>query len=304
MRSHLRSLFTAALIAASVLAFTIGVLGPLLPPFVGAPDLERRVVLNHASRPTVRLQNKEGGITVRADAGRHIRTDIRIRGFERTEGVRDRAEAHLAEMVNVRDAGGVLEVVTEPKACPDGVAFRVDVDVRVPAGTDLEIENSNGNVRVLRGCGSVAVYGRNSDIEIVEPRGKVAVNSTNGRIKVVGASQDTDLETINGSVTARMRGGSLRARTINGGVTAWILHPGVRYCELTTQNGGITLLLNKDCSAFVEAQTERGSVISEVPLDTSHGVRRARHVEGNIGRGSMYISIDTLNGNVRIARSE
>jgi hypothetical protein len=304
MKSLIRSVLTAFLVAASTLAFTIGVLGSVLPPFVGLPDLDRVQTLTWPVRPLLRIDSNQGAVTVRTGGHAHIAARVHIRGYRRGGTAPGDLDRYVAGLVQVRETARELRVITEPEERPDSLEVQVDLSLAVPPGTDIEVDSANGNVWVLGNCGKVKVQGRNTDIEIDQPRGTVLASSTNGRIRVVGATEDTRLETVNGNIYAHMQGGALNASTINGAIVARVLQPELRYCELTAQNGGITLVLSRTCSAFIAAKTDRGVVQCDVPLDTSHGVRRRKHIEGNIGSGRMYISMDTLNGNVRIARSQ
>lgn len=302
MTRTLRSVFSAILIAGSILAFTMGVVAPALPTYVGRPDVERTIKVDWPAKPLLRLTNSSGMVYVTTGSKDKIQGEVDILGYERVDGSVRCGQKYLDDMVCVKEEGAVLRIVAEPKDRPDNLDVMVDFRLEVPEGTHLEIESLNGNVWVARNCGDVTIRGRNTDIEITSPRGDVVANSTNGRIRVVDASRDTTLETVNGNVYAHMNGGSLQASTMNGTVVARVLGPEVRFAQLTSQNGDITLVLNKVCSAFVEARTERGAVESDIPVDSSHGVCKSRHLEGNIGRGQMYLSMDTLNGNVRIRK--
>lgn len=287
-----------------MLAFSIGVLSPVLPPYVGAPEVDRHLRLQWPAKPVVRIENNEGAVTVMASERKDIAAEVRILGYERRSGALKDSDAYLATLMRVQEAGEALRVTAEPEERPEGVELLVDLHVAVPSGTNIEIFSSSGNVWVTEGCGSVTVHGRNTDIEIDGPRGDVVANSTNGRIRLVGAANDANVETVNGNVYAHMKGGSLQASTMNGAIVARVLGPEVRYCQLNAQNGGITLVLNSECAAFVEAKTGRGIIRSDFPVDTTHGVHHSRHLEGHIGPGRMYLSMETLNGNVWIARSK
>jgi hypothetical protein len=303
VKTPFRGILTAALIAASVLAFSIGVLSPVVPPYVGKPDVERQLHLKWPAKPILRLKNNQGAITVIPGNGKEIVADVRVRGYQRSEDNSDRCYKYLSNLMHVQDTGGMLQVVAEPDERPDDLELLVDITLAVPKDTDLEIKSNSGNIWVGSGCRNVNIRGRNTDIEIDNASGNVLANSTNGRIRVLGAQRDVNVETINGNVYAHMRGGSLQASTMNGAIVTRVLGPDVRYCQLTAQNGGITLVLNNECTAFVEAKTERGLIRSDFSVDTSHGVSHSRHLEGNIGSGRMYLSMETLNGNVTISRS-
>ena len=53
-----------------------------------------------------------------------------------------------------------------------------------------------------------------------------------------------------------------------------------------------------------EAQTTRGTVISDVEVDTTDGVLQRRRLAGRVGgdEPTAQLKMDTSNGNIRIAR--
>jgi DUF4097 and DUF4098 domain-containing protein YvlB len=99
-----------------------------------------------------------------------------------------------------------------------------------------------------------------------------------------------------------MTGGPLLAATTNGAIVARALNPGVTECTLSSQNGGITLVMDEGCSAAVEARTDRGSIRSDFPVDSTSGCSKRRHLQGTIGSGHTKVKMDTLNGNIWIAK--
>ena len=139
---------------------------------------------------------------------------------------------------------------------------------------------------------------------MVEPAGSVLAESTNGRIRVMDAPQGATIRTVNGNVYAHMLGGRLKAATTNGAIVAHVLKPEVGACDLTSQNGGITLVMAEQCSARVDAVTGRGVVKSDFLVDSSSGVQQRKQLRGIIGRGDTMLRMDTLNGNIWITRSE
>jgi DUF4097 and DUF4098 domain-containing protein YvlB len=199
-------------------------------------------------------------------------------------------------------------VTTEPRQRPDGFDIHVYYEIAVPAGTDVDIASNNGNMWVDGGCRNVSVKGRNADIEIKRPTGLVVAESINGRIRVIDAPEGGRIHTENGNVYADVRGGRLDAATTNGIIYAELLEPvedgaPLEGAKLTSQNGGVTLLMKEGLSASIAARTERGTVVSYIPIDTSGGIQQRRVLEGEIGSGGARIELDTLNGNIRIARS-
>lgn len=302
MKALLRSILTASLIAAGVLCFTVGSLSSQMPRVVARPSVRETRDLKLPAAKLLCLTNENGSVQVYARAADDIALQAAIKAYKRSGADLATVQEYVASLIHVEADGASLHVVTEPEERPDTVDLRVDYLIMVPEGTNLHIEGSNGNVWISKGCGKVCVQGRNTDIEIAEPRGEVLAMSTNGRIRVLDAPQDTTIKTVNGNVYAHMIGGSLHAATTNGAIVARVLDPSVQECTLNSENGGITVVMEARCSANVNATTDRGVITSDFETDSSLGVRKRRHLKGMIGEGHTKLQMNTLNGNIWIAK--
>lgn len=303
MKVYVRSLLTALVVAVMVMTFAVGVVAPRMPRVVGPPaDRQTR----HFVRPNadlVRVQNADGSVQVRTHQRATVECLVEIRAYGLTAAADATAEAYVDSLIEVSASDGVLEIETEPGERPDDIDVIAEYSLLVPVGTNVDIRSANGNVWISKGCGEVSIQGRSTDIEIVQAQGKVIAESTNGRIRVMDVAGDTDLETVNGNVYAHMLGGVLRAQTTNGAIIAHVIRPDVKSCSLATRNGGITLVLWDGCSAQVDAHTAQGVVKSDFVVAGTQGQKRRRRLSGIIGEGRTQLTMDTLNGNIWIARS-
>jgi DUF4097 and DUF4098 domain-containing protein YvlB len=292
----------AALIAAVVQGFSIGVLAPRLPRVVGPPDVVKTKTYRISGAPLFRLTNADGAVVVETHAAPDINILARVKAYTREADRVHDASAYVDNAVVVNVTPEAISVVTEPDERPDYLELRVDYSIVLPEGTDVVVEGSNGNVRIARGCGAVTVVGGNTDIDINRPSGNVVARSTNGRIRLWDASASATLETVNGNVYTHMRGGSLWASTTNGAIVARLLRPDVIQCTLSSLNGGITLTLANGCSVRMDASTERGMVRSDLPIQYTEGGNRRRHLRGDIGDGMTKVSMETINGSIWIMK--
>jgi DUF4097 and DUF4098 domain-containing protein YvlB len=147
---------------------------------------------------------------------------------------------------------------------------RLDVsmhyEVHAPAGVKLEVESVNGNV-VLRGIDTPAT-----------------VESVNGGIEFDGVGAYR-LETVNGRISGRFT-----SSTWTGDL------------DLSTVNGSIDLSLPGDFGAVIRGETVNGSIdFGEFPV-TMKGKWGPKTFSGTIGAGGRQISIETVNGSVRLRR--
>jgi hypothetical protein len=286
----------------AVVGFAVGVVAPRLPRVVGPPEVQENRNFTWSDVKQVRLWNANGAIEVHSHSASVVEAEARVRAYSRVPGQSEAVRTYVASLFHVKNEGGVLEIITEPAERPPGVEILVDYSLRLPEGTDLDLESVNGNVSVFKGCGQVRVKGRNADIEVSGPLGSVTAETLNGRVRVLDTPSDATLSTVNGNIYAWVLGGRLSATTANGLVIAHVLKPDVQQCELTSQNGGITVVMSEGCSARLEARTELGGIRVDLPIETSNGVEGSRSLVGVIGRGDTQLRVNTLNGNIRIAK--
>ncbi len=305
MKQLIVSLFTAAMIAGTVLLFTVRVLAPALPPFVGPPDIRESKSLKLPVYSMLRLSNVDGSLQVYThpeDSGLGIEIEADIMVYLARDADRSEVERFIDGLVEARGSGDLLEVIAEPSPRPPSIDMQVDFTIYVPRGTDVEALGANGNVRIAEGCGNVTIRGVNSDIEILQPEGAVVAQNTNGRIRVMGAASTAKIDSINGSIIAAMRGGELEATSLNGNILARVEENSVRRCDLESENGGITVVLADDSSATVEATTDRGFIRSDFAFGGSTGVLESKQLNGTLGEGGTKLTIETLNGNIWVAK--
>jgi DUF4097 and DUF4098 domain-containing protein YvlB len=144
----------------------------------------------------------------------------------------------------------------------------VAYELSVPADVNLDaIETVNGDVRI-RAVG-----------------GSVKASTVNGGVEVENLSADVSLETVNGKITADFDR----------------LGAGQRV-DAEAVNGRIVMRLPDDCSARVTAATVNGSIdADDFGLEPEKGFV-GRDLDGEIGGGGARISLDTVNGSIKISR--
>ncbi len=182
----------------------------------------------------------------------------------------------------VEDSDGVLICAVypakegkEPNRCARGSDYemsmakndvRVDFTVGIPAGVDFRAFNINGGVTATGLAGDVRA------------------STVNGGIEVETSGQ-ASAETVNGSISAAL-----------GSVSAPL--------SFETVNGNITLTLPGTASASVEAETLSGELTSDFALPVKGKFRAGmRKLEGDIGGGGTRISLQTVNGSIRLRKA-
>lgn len=125
----------------------------------------------------------------------------------------------------------------------------------------------------------------NGDVEIAGVQGRIKAETVNGSLQALGLVGDANLETVNGSVRAEFNQ----------------LGSGQRV-SADAVNGKIVMVLPADASARVEAETVNGSIdADDFGLEAEKGFV-GRDLSGEIGSGDARLSLDTVNGSIKILK--
>lgn len=105
------------------------------------------------------------------------------------------------------------------------MTITITYTVRVPPGTSLEIENTNGSIGIHEASGAFDVDTVNGDITIDSFGGEGEASTSNGSIRcsihALPPDGDLTLTSVNGGIDVRLPagvGGRLVAKTVNGGI--------------------------------------------------------------------------------------
>jgi DUF4097 and DUF4098 domain-containing protein YvlB len=176
-------------------------------------------------------------------------------------------EGELDQMrVEIRGEGDRVDVTTRHPRVTWGRHGRVEYHVKVPAQARVEVQTTNGSVRVS-GTG-----------------GALRASTTNGSVEVTAAAGGVEASTTNGSIRVAFRDA-----------------PGEGWQRLNTTNGSITLTLPPDAAGDFEAHTVNGGISTDFPLTVS-GRIGGRRLQGRLGDGRARFDLRTVNGSVKILK--
>lgn len=148
--------------------------------------------------------------------------------------------------------------------------------------------------------------GVNVSLRIRVPRelGNVKLTTTNGSIRMSDISGLIDVETMNGSISLDNVTGVARAHTTSGSISAEINSIAQNQpVSFTTTSGSITLEIQSDINANLEASTMSGSI--RMDSDFGISVQRSgssRRASGQIGAGGPTLTVTTVSGSIRIRK--
>jgi len=144
---------------------------------------------------------------------------------------------------------------------------RVDYDIKVPAGLNVNLKTANGQIDVQGVTGTLTIEATNGEIEAINLGGAADVTAVNGSVKLSFAK---------------------------------IHDAGVR-CKTT--NGRIEVTLPAEAKATIAARVLHGEIQAEnLTLDKTEDTRQ--RLNATVGGGGPEIRLETTNGEVRVIGSK
>jgi hypothetical protein len=245
-----------------------------------------------AGERTMTIRNINGTIRVGGSAQPTVQVAVRRTIRADSEANLQRAEQEVV-VATTDQRPEVSAVVTDPfdPACGESgrrswegrrpYDVRFDFAVSVPANTRLVLCTVNGEA-----------------------------------IEISGTSGDFDLSNVNGRINIDNVRGSGNATTVNGPITARLLDRPRRDGAFTTVNGGITVTWPGELAADLRLKTFNGGLFTDfdvVPLPSPppSSTRREGHLvirpnefaHVRVGAGGPQLTLETLNGDVRVLRA-
>ena len=206
---------------------------------------------------------RNGGATVKG----WLRHDVLVRARVEARGETEGAARNMASRVSIDSSGG--QVWASGPESADNSWWSVSYEIFVPQNTDLSLKSHNGGLTV-------------SDV-----RGQIRFEANNGGVRLKRVAGDVSGSTVNGGVNVELTGAAWDGRQL----------------DVSTRNGGVTVLMPSHYSAHVQAETGNGGIHSDFPVAMA-GNARARRLDFNLGSGGSPIHITTGNGGVNLKRAE
>lgn len=143
---------------------------------------------------------------------------------------------------------------------------RLDLEVRVPRGVRLFVEDSSGELEIRGvgpleledGSGAIRLTDIDGDLRIEDGSGEIEVDGVTGSVRITDGSGEIDVRDVAGSVEVRDGSGSIRLAEVRGDA-----------------------IVDEDGSGDIDVRDVTGDV--EVRRDGSGGIRTAR-VGGEVRR--------------------
>jgi len=253
--------------------------------------------------PRIEVRLERGRIEAGSSSSGRVELEVRkrARGFDRSA-----ARAALEDLgVEVREIEGGLRIETRGalsrRSRLDGMDG-LDLVLRVPRGSELDLRTGDGSIEVKGVEGTVAAESGDGRIELDGVSGSMRARTADGSIRGRELSGRLDARTGDGRIELEGRFDALEATTGDGSIRVSARESSPRALSegwvLRTSDGSIRLALPSGLSADVEASTLDGEV--ELTLPRFEGERRERRLRGKLGDGGALILATTMDGDVRL----
>lgn len=302
-----------ALLLGSLAAYTA--FGGLFGQTSWTKETTRKLSLDADGAASMEVRTHNGSVTFRGDKEAKPTVTATIKAG--ANGAKEAAKAFKAIEVFAERDGDTIKIgwrwSEEKKAdWKSKVAF----DVVALPGINLDIETHNGPVKATVIEGNVKAVTHNGETRVSEVSGRVNLETHNGAIVIESTGGDVRAVTHNGAIDVECGGLDLHGETHNGGInvtfggetidvtthngslTADLTKSGAIGGSMTTHNGSVDIRLGADTSTYLNCESGRGRIVTDVPMTDQQKSKRT--LTGTVGAGGSTLNIETANGTVKI----
>lgn len=173
------------------------------------------------------------------------------------------------------------------------------LEVQAPAGSTVDIEGSNGPVRVTGAFEVSRVKASNGPVEVTGARGPLTADTSNGGVTIGNHDGALIARSSNGPIQVEnQRGGAVQLSTSNGAVRFEGAFEAGTDNTIETSNGPIEVVIAGTPSLTLDATTSNGGVTSRFAL--LDGTKSDSKLTGRVGDGQARLVVRTSNGPIEV----
>jgi DUF4097 and DUF4098 domain-containing protein YvlB len=184
-----------------------------------------------------------------------------------------------------------------------------DYTLEVPEGSDLEIRNSEGGVKIDGIHGDASIDSVGGKIVVSNVSGHLAVRSIGGDIEVVRSAGRVEANTVNGNLRfVSLTGSQLQASTTSGRIFyQGDFLSGGNY-HFSDYSGDMEILTPPSASFDLSAKTVRGKVVTDPEVSVRPRRRSvsplygSNSLLGTHNTGAASVELRSFSGTIRIRR--
>jgi Putative adhesin len=221
----------------------------------------------------------------------------------RTARTRADLEYHKIE-VEQRANSLVVKGIQEPgQGRRENIQVNHHVILKLPRRIDLAVSSVSGSLNVGDVDGQTVVSSISGSGNIGNVGGKLQVSSISGNLEVGNVGADARVTSISGNLGLGQVNGSLDVASISGGLKATLTSLSTEGIHVKSISGSVEIAFKSDINADFNAEHVSGQVYLDVPNVTRDSEEKSSNVRARIGAGGTPITISSVSGNIRLARS-
>jgi hypothetical protein len=220
--------------------------------------------------PVLKVDSLSGNVTIRAGEAGMVRVVATKRATHRHD--LDQIQVQMSQR------GDELVVRTRGANLLDNAG--IELEIRAPATTRLDLNTSTG---------SVEVHGIRNDVQ---------VDSSSGGLTLAGVKGNIDAHSRTGGIEVREASGAVRLDSVSGGIEYQGTPQGD--CRFRSLSGGVELVLPAELNMKVDLGSGSGSVEVDYAVNGRPTGRGIKGVVGDGSQGSIYAH--TWSGSVELMR--
>jgi DUF4097 and DUF4098 domain-containing protein YvlB len=211
--------------------------------------------------------------------------------------------------VDQSQSGNRVDVQSHLLAGASADNARVDYEVLVPADANVNLESATGPLRAERLHGDVEAEGSNAAIDVRDISGShVHVKTMAGAVTLTNIRDGhVEIDSVSGDVTLNAVTGPLvRVSSTTGRIQYDGDFGYAGEYRFNSHSGNIDATIPQDTSADIKAQSVRGEVQNDVPLQpkvhTSFLVRQGSSFAGTINKAASSVWLRTFSGRIHLKK--
>ncbi|MEW6992342.1 DUF4097 domain-containing protein [Colwelliaceae bacterium 6441] len=175
----------------------------------------------------------------------------------------------------------------------------------------VEIDKNGRGVSVETHYRKSSTWGNNHggsvDYSIMVPNATrlASIDLVNGSLKVDGVTGEMNIDLVNGSIWANGLSANSEISSVNGGieVSYQSIANDLNDISIETVNGQIELVLPETINAEVDIETMHGSIRNDFGLSVDKNMFSGKSLHGTIGSGDVRVSIESVNGGIKLKKN-
>jgi DUF4097 and DUF4098 domain-containing protein YvlB len=258
-------------------------------------ETKKEYRFNVGVKSTVSIINQYGAVTVKPSTGNFVVVSATTYS--------DKVE------VDHTQSGNRVDVQSQLLPGATAENSRVDYEVTVPADASVTMESMTGPLHAEKLHGDVEAEGANASVEIREiSNSHVHVKTMNGPVTLTDIHDGhVEIDSVSGDVTLKSVTGPLVRVSSTSGK---ILYDGdfgyAGEYRFNSHSGNIEATIPQDASVDVKAQSVRGQVQDDVPLQPkSHPsflVKQGSSFAGTINKAASSVWLRTFSGKIHLKK--